>query len=349
LNRTIPQKEDREIGNFAAIVNKEKANAAIEEILGLGLLDLNRKVLAKQRFVEIPVKKPLTTYQTVFQENPEFYKRTPKLSDLLKNQIDKDLLSILPHGWFILGEIIIVKIPYQLDQFKHQIGIALLSIYPRCKSVMRDFGIEGQFREPVREIIAGKSIETIHKENGILFKLDAKRIMFSQGNLRERIRMSHFGHNETIVDMFAGIGYFSLPMAVYAKPKRILAIELNPVAYKYLCENVRINHVESIIKPVLGDCGEQTPPKSADRVVMGYVGTTNRYLKTAISALRDGGTLHYHQTISSKNYPDEAINDIIKVADRMDRKVEVLKCIRVKKYSPGVVHTVVDARIAEEL
>jgi tRNA wybutosine-synthesizing protein 2 len=346
LSRATARRDDENHGSYlAAQVSRGEAKAAIEEISARGLLDFHRKVLIKQSLVEIPVKEDLPAYHTISQEQPEFYRRTPELADLLKRKMDPDQLELLPRGWFILGDIIIVKIQPQLDQFIHIIGDALLSIYPRCRSVLRDFGIEGPLREPVREIIAGETSETVHKENGVLFKLDACRVMFSQGNLRERMRMSLLGSDEIVVDMFAGIGYFSMPMAVHSKPKKVLAIELNPVAYSYLKENVRLNRVESIVEPILGDCENLTPPGVADRVLMGYVGNTDRYLETGVLALRPGGVLHYHQTVPSWQYPEAAIKDVVDAAENLGRSAEILNCARVKKYSPGVVHAVVDARI----
>ncbi|VVB64883.1 tRNA(Phe) (4-demethylwyosine(37)-C(7)) aminocarboxypropyltransferase [uncultured archaeon] len=346
MSRATVQRDDEHQQSFlAALVSRGEAKVAIEEISSSGLLDSSRKVLTSGSLVEIPVIKAPLAYQTVAQEHPEFFKGSPELADLLKSQMNPYQLEHLPRGWFILGDIIIVKIQPQLERFKHRIGDALLSIYPRCKSVLRDFGIEGPLREPVREIIAGESSETVHRENGVLFKLDALRVMFSQGNLRERMRMSLLGRDEVIVDMFAGIGYFALPMAVHAKPKRVLAIEINPVAYGYLKENVCLNHAESIVEPVFGDCQDATPQGVADRVVMGYVGSTDRYLRTGVQALRPGGVLHYHQTIPSKKYPDYAIKDIVEAAEKLDKRVEILNFARVKKYSPGVVHAVVDARI----
>lgn len=346
MSRATARRDDETTESYlAAQVSLGEAKAAIEDISSRGLLDFHRKVLTKQSFVEIPVKEDLPAYHTILQEQPEFYRRTPELADLLKGKMDQDQLELMPRGWFILGDIIIVKIQPQLDRFRHMIGDALLSIYPRCRSVLRDFGIDGPLREPVREIIAGETSETVHRENGVLFKLDAQRVMFSQGNLRERMRMSLLGRGEMVVDMFAGIGYFSMPMAVHSKPKKVLAIELNPVAYRYLKENVRLNRVESVVEPVLGDCENLTPSGVADRVLMGYVGNTDRYLETGVLALRPGGVLHYHQTVPSWQYPNAAIKDVVDAAENMGRSVEVLNCARVKKYSPGVVHAVVDARI----
>ena len=187
--------------------------------------------------------------------------------------------------------------------------------------------------------------ETVHRENSVSFHLDASRVMFSPGNLRERMRMSRLGGGERVVDMFAGIGYFSIPMAVHSRPERILAIELNPNAYHYLCQNIRRNRVHDIVEPVLGDCAKVTPVGVADRVVMGMVQVTDRYLEKGILALRPGGILHYHQTVPSWLYPEAAARDVERAAAALGRSAELLNCIRVKKFSPGVVHAVIDARI----
>lgn len=340
MNRATP-----ESGSFAIRAERKDAKAALNDVSSRGLLDKRRKVLVRGGFVEIPVTQSPPGYDIILQDAPEFYRRTPDLADVLKGEMTAEELKLLPHGWYILGDLIVVKIQPGLEGFKCRIGEALLSIYPRCKAVLRDFGIEGRLREPVREMIAGDVSETVHRENGVLFKLDAMKIMFSQGNLRERMRMSRFGKGERVVDMFSGIGYFTLPMAVHSRPDDVLAIELNPVAHEYLVENIRLNGVEDIVRPILGDCVDSTPKGEADRVVMGMVQVTDRYLMTGIRALRAGGVLHYHQTIPSWKFPDAAVWDVSEAARALGRRAEILGCTRVKKYSPGVLHVVVDACI----
>ncbi len=312
----------------------------------LGLLDRRRKTVSKDGRVEIPVTGKLPGRKVVFQEHPEFYDISPELAEVLGDEIGPEERELLPRGWFILGTVITIKIDPKIEHLKGKIGDALLDIYPRCSTVLLDRGIEGQFREPNREVIAGSArTETIHRENGVVFKLDAMKTMFSPGNLRERMRMSLLGSGEVVVDMFAGIGYFSLPMAVHSMPKKIVSIELNPVAYGYLVENVRLNGVEDIIQPILGDCSEKAPQGVADRVVMGYVGTTDLYLEAGIAALRPGGVLHYHQTVPERLYPQELEKEVAEAAERAGRSVKIERCARVKKYSPGMLHAVLDARI----
>jgi tRNA wybutosine-synthesizing protein 2 len=332
--------------SLAVLVPRSEAQRTLHRARRLGLLDLSRKTVSREGYVEVPVTGPLPGLEVHLQEAPNFYDRNPELADRLADSISPGERELLPKGWSILGKVIIVKIDPQIESLKARIGEALLEIYPRCSSVLLDRGVAGPFREPDREVIAGSAkTETVHREDGVVFKLDPAKVMFSAGNLQERMRMGRLGGGETVVDMFAGIGYFTLPMAVHSRPKKIIAIEINPIAYGYLAENVRLNGVDGIVVPVHGDCDLVTPRAVADRVVMGYVGTTDQYLDAAIAALRAGGVLHYHQTVPEKLYPRKLEEDLAGAGERAGRSVKIERSARVKKYSPGILHAVVDARI----
>ncbi|MHC1582340.1 MAG: class I SAM-dependent methyltransferase [Candidatus Syntropharchaeia archaeon] len=246
----------------------------------------------------------------------------------------------LPRGWQIVGDIIIIRLD-GLENKKYEIGRILLEMHPRCTTVVMNRGIHGRHRIPDVEVIIGDKTETIHKENGCKFKLDVSKIMLSQGNLNERIRMSRVGKGEVVVDMFAGIGYFSIPMAVHSKPEKIISIEENPVAFYYLKENIKLNGVEGIIHPVNGDCGKVTPEGIADRVIMGYL-DGKVYLRKGIDALKKGGVIHYHEATPLIKRPVKRVED---AAESSGREAEILKINKIKKYAPGVWHVVVDARI----
>ena len=343
MSRAIAKSPDSPL--LAVRANKEDVAATLRTITAQGMLDRRRKVLERGSYAEIPVTSNVPGFQVVSQDAPIYYRRAPDLAESLKGQLLPEEIKLLPRGWYILGDVIVVKIHPLLSPHQGRIAQALLDYYPRCRTVLRDYGIEGPFREPVREIIAGTITETVHRENGVTYCLDASRVMFSAGNLMERMRMGKLGRGEIVVDMFAGIGYFTLPMAVHSRPKRILAIELNPNAYHYLCLNIKKNRVEETVKPILGDCAKVTPEGVADRVVMGMVQVTDRYLLKGIRALRSGGVLHYHQTVPSWMYPKRAVCDVEEAARALGRRSQILGCVRVKKYSPGVVHCVVDARI----
>ena len=215
---------------------------------------------------------------------------------------------------------------------------------PKINRVVKLGQIQGFQRKPEIEILCGEGTETIHKENHCFFKLDVGKIMWSKGNTMERIRMAQIVEDgEIVVDLFAGIGYFSIPMAVHGYPQKIYSIEINPVAYHYLQENVKINHVDHVVNPIGGNCREVAPRNVADRVLMGYIGNTHDYLDVAMEVLREEGIIHYHEAVPDKLKFIRPIQRI-KNASK-DYEVEIIDQRVIKKYSPGVNHVVVDARI----
>lgn len=242
--------------------------------------------------------------------------------------------------WKKIGNILILDNKFTVQSDKQ---LKELSDKHKVKTVMKVDHIHGTKREPVIKLLYGEDTETINKENGCLFKLDFKKVMWSKGNNNERIRIAKLVEdNETVIDMFAGIGYFSIPIGVHSNAKQVYSIEINPNSFHYLKENIKLNKINNII-PLLGDCMDITPEYSADRIIMGYVKTTHHYLKTAIDSLNKGGVIHYHETVPEKLMDTRPINRIKEVAG--DRSVEFLKLNKVKKYSPGVFHVVCDARI----
>lgn len=260
--------------------------------------------------------------------------------------IPEELKPLLPEKWEQLGDVLLLRLPRELNPFERDIGEA----YARAlsaKTVLRDIGgITGQYRTPVMRFAWGDDPVALHRENGVLFRLDASKIMFSSGNVDERLRMADTPcDGETIVDMFAGIGYFSLPLAVHQTPKRIVACEINETAFSYLVENIELNKVGQKVEAILGDNRDLPGEGFADRVIMGYVKTTHEFLPTAIRLVKDGGMLHYHETCPNVLLPDRPVQRLRDSARNC--RVEVLGFREIKSYAPGVSHVVVDARIVK--
>lgn len=236
----------------------------------------------------------------------------------------------------IIGDILVLK--NEANNLQELLNL------PEVKRIVKLGRINGVKREPDVEILVGDNTETIHRENHCFFKLDVAKIMWSKGNTTERQRIAKIVEDgEIVVDMFAGIGYFSIPMAVHSNPGKIYSIEINPVSYSYLNENIMLNKAEGIIEPILGDCREVAPKGIADRVLMGYIGNTHEFLDAAMEIVKPGGIIHYHESVPDLlkfKRPPQRIIDAAK-----GRDVEILKKRIIKKYSPGVYHVVVDAKI----
>jgi len=268
------------------------------------------------------------------------------LRGVLKDILPADELRQVPKGFERLGHVAVINLPENLRHRAETVARKLLGVGGVETVVVRLGPIESWSREPRVEVVVGEPVtETLHREGGCWFKLDVARVMFSKGNLYERQRIPKLVEDgETVVDLFAGIGQFTIPIAKRASPRRVYAVEKNPVAYHYLCENVRINKVGNVVVPILGDCERVAPRSAADRVVMGILHVGYRYLPLAFEVLRpEGGVIHYHEAAPYGQRFERPMKRILEVAG--GREVEFLGKRRVKRYSPGVDHVVVDARV----
>ena len=268
------------------------------------------------------------------------------LQTAMRGVLTREEMNILPTGFDRLGHVVILWLPPKLIPRVQEITQALLRIKGVRTVALKVGTVKGRFREPQVKVVAGDPItETVHKENGCVFKLDAARVMFSLGNVFERARVAGLvRRGEVVVDLFAGVGQFSMPIAKQARPSRVYAIEINPVAHQYLQENVRLNYVGHLVWPILGDCAEVAPRGVADRVVMGMLHVTHEYLLVAMQVLKpSGGVIHYHESVPSKIRFERSVKRIFEAAD--GREVEILGKRFVKRYAPGVDHVVIDAKI----
>ena len=253
--------------------------------------------------------------------------------------------------WKKIGDILVVDDNLDLDMNDENYLKRLASEH-KVKSIIKVKKIEGQKREPVIELLYGNETETIHKENGCLFNLDLSKVMWAKGNNNERLRIAKLVQDgETVVDMFAGIGYFSIPIGVHSQADQIYSIEINPNSYHFLKNNIDLNKINKKAEydrlvPILGDCAIEAPKYSADRVLMGYVKTTHHFLKPAMECVKDGGIIHYHETVPLKLIETRPYERVKKAAYECgEREVEVLNIQNIKRYAPGVEHIVLDARI----
>ena len=149
---------------------------------------------------------------------------------------------------------------------------------------------------------------------------------------------------ETVVDLFAGIGHFAIPMAVHGKARRVVACEVNPVAFAYLEENVRLNRAWSV-EPRLGDCRQTAPQEVADRIVMGYL-DGEAYLDVAMAAAKDVAILHYHESTPVEEVPWGPWSRVENAAKKAGLGVDLLTVNRLKSYAPRIRHVVLDARLS---
>lgn len=341
---------------FVAIVPAKKAAGAIKEMLRRDIVDRGMRIQRDGDEVVVPVIIGLLPndlagrFSIRIEERADrrrFVRESPITeirNDLAEQGLDRTIIERLPDNWEMLGDVLVIKLPEELLPSKKIIAEAYSKVLG-AKSVLRDLGaIRGEERQPEMELLLGTDTDATHLENGVLYSLDAANIMFSSGNVDERTRMGSIEcDGEVILDMFAGIGYLSLPMAVHHDPKRIYACEIRKLTYEYLERNIELNGVGEAMVPILGDNRAFAPQEKVDRILMGYLKDTFMFLPKALQCLKSGGVIHYHENFPNTVLPDRPISHLKEAAGE-DWKFEILRNKVVKTYSPGVSHVVIDAR-----
>lgn len=145
------------------------------------------------------------------------------------------------------------------------------------------------------------------KENGITYSFDLTRVMFSKGNGTEKARMGVIAakeqkKRETVVDMYAGIGYYVLPFLVHGQAAKVYALEWNPDSIEALRLNLTQNQIEAHRYEVLpGDnrLTGQTIGPVADRVNLGLLPCSESSWEIAIQLIKrdTGGWIHVHGNV----------------------------------------------------
>jgi tRNA (guanine37-N1)-methyltransferase len=236
-------------------------------------------------------------------------------------------LKMLYKSFDIIGDIAVLKIPKGLESKSELIASAVMQLNKNIKTVLcQTSPIHGEMRLRELKWLKGDNrTETIHREHGCLFKVDLAKCYFSPRLSYEHIRVAkQVKHGEVVVNMFAGVGCFSIAIAKHSKAKKVYSIDINPHAVQYMRLNTALNKVEEIVEPIEGDSKEVIASRLrnvADRVLMPLPEKAYEYLDYAIMALKPaGGIIHYYDfERAGKNE-----NPIMKVIDKVSRKLKDL-------------------------
>ncbi len=335
-----------------ASVPAREAEAVRQELQGRGLIDRTVRIAKRGDDVLIPLRGELPADLTrrgiriedVERMEPRPGPRNPRTDLRARLRRYGVPLAAAPTKWERFGDVIVVRLTEEAQEYGYRIGTALAETLD-AQTVVEDVsGIHGVFRTPEVRILWGRGMEVDHVEGGVHYTFDVAKVMFSSGNLPERTSIaSKIPDGAVVVDLFAGIGYFTLPIAVHARPAHVYACELNPVAYHYLVENLRLNRAANVT-PLFGDCRATAPRGVADVVLMGHFSARD-FLDVAFDSLRGAGLVVYHELCPKEQFPQGPTGRLAEGARKRWYEVESVRSRVLKSYAPGIVHAVLEARV----
>ncbi|BAA30522.1 tRNA (guanine(37)-N1)-methyltransferase Trm5b [Pyrococcus horikoshii] len=327
---------------LAVKVQIKEGEKVRRKLIELGALNREYKIKREEGFLLIPVKFPVEGFEVVEVELERVETRPNSYKDVVN--IPRELRKFLPSSFDIIGNIAIIEIPSELQNYSNEIGGAIIRVHKSVKAVyMKGGSVEGEYR--VRNLIhiAGEKItETIHRENGVRLKLDITKVYFSPRLATERMRVFKMAREgEIVFDMFAGVGPFSILLA--KKARMVFACDINPWAIKYLEENIKLNKVKNII-PILSDVTKVCV--KADRIIMNLPKYASRFLEHAMRCVNNGGIIHYYGFGPEKDPYGWHVKRINEVAGRLGVKVEILGKRIIRNYAPRQYNIAIDFRVS---
>jgi tRNA wybutosine-synthesizing protein 2 len=257
----------------------------------------------------------------------------PVKGDATFDRVIPDRHPYSGRGFFMIGGIAVIhgKRPAPLEveeivRFRHPQGVLWIE------------SLNEVTRTPSTEVLWGDVGEVHHHENGNSYFLDPRKVMFSQGNRIEKLRMASLvrdrGLPERVADMFAGIGYFTIPVA--GSGGHVHAMEINPVAFEYLQRNIIANGLSGLVTASSGDCRDLLSG-TYNRIIMGHFDAI-QFLPSALEHVEAGSTIHVHSIGSA----EEQIQKHCESAGFSP----TIQVHNVKKYRPHARHVVQDVTLA---
>ena len=270
------------------------------------------------------------------------------LSSVLSEKESVDLISAFDQ----IGDIIIVRIPNSLLSKKKIIGETLLNEVKIARSVFYQASdVEGDFRTRNLEILAGEdNTETEYKEFGCKFIVDVEKAFFSPRLSTERERIANLIQDgEVVTNMFAGVGMFSI-MAAKKKKCTVYSLDINPVASKLCEKNIELNKLTGKIISINGNASriiEEQLENKSDRTLMLLPERSDEFLKSAISATKNEGIIHYYSHIHADKKLEAGKLSEEHYLQVTPVKSEILGSKIVRAVGPRYYQTVVDVKISK--
>ena len=230
------------------------------------------------------------------------------LKNALKDILPKEEIEKVYSSFDIIGDITIIKIPEQLEDKKEILAKILINKIKTVNTVFQQISsVQGEYRTRKLSFLTGiNKTNTEYREHGCRFKVDVLNTYFSPRLSTERLRISQMiNKKEKIINMFAGVGTYSIILAKKNPDCIVYSIDSNPDAHNLCIINSKLNKVQDRVIPILGNARliiDNHLKGKATRVLMPLPEQASEFIDSAIMALENNkGIIHYFAHIKANS------------------------------------------------
>ena len=323
-------------------VNKKRGEQVRKVLMEMGVLDTSMRIGSDGQYIYIPLTSDVDLAELPL-EDIQVTEHEFKLHE--KQATLEDILGRTP-SYEIIGNIALLESD---ETDLERTADALLKVQPHIRTVLAALSpVEGEFRTRRFTFVKGENTtQTVHKEYGCKFVIDMEKAYFTPrlGTERSRI-LEQIKDGQTVVDMFAGVGPFSILIGKNRTSCRVVAIDKNPEAVKFLRHNIELNAATNV-EAVEGDAKEEVQRYIgvADHIIMNLPHTAQEFLDAAMVVSKPGTLIHYYDITPESDLYSSSLGYIESAASKAGFAIEPIATRIVRSYSPHQFNVCIEVRI----
>lgn len=261
-----------------------------------GLIDEQYAVFRGDDSVFIPVKKPVEALSLLEEEgiNASLVECSPPARP------SRSMVLRIP-SYDLVGDIIIVREKACREYGdERELVKTLTSLHPRVKAIYVKESTETAYRVSKLRLLWGVDKDVVYaKEYGLTFLVKIKEVYYNPRFSTEHRRVAELvADNETVFDLFAGIGGFSIHIACLRRA-RVVANDVNPSAIYCLLYNIMLNAKKlrgevAVSYSDVRELKKYVKKGSADRIIANLPHHSLEFIDVYNHLSHEGSVLHLY-------------------------------------------------------
>ena len=325
--------------SLAVVVPRRTGEQTRRLLSERGLLRSDLRIRSDTDLIAFPVSGfPEPPIMGTLQEEREFQVQRPGVPRSYREwlSLPEAETRLLPRAFDVIGDLVLIRLPKELESRGPQIGEALLRFVPGARLAGVDRGVRGVERRRSLERLAGTGTWTTrHTENGLTLDVDLERAYFSPRLAREHARVAaEVSEGERVFDLCCGVGPFALTIAHSARAREIVAVDMNPDAIALgrssarrlgLADRIRFETLP--LEEFVVGAG------TADRVVFNLPREGIKYLPQVGTTVEPRGSLYYYE-VTDVEQEGRRPSELVGILEGVGGRWSAVANRRVHPYAP---------------